>query len=40
MPDNEENETVAEILKRKLGKIKNAPLDPGSPSRDEIRGEM
>ncbi len=39
MPDNAENETVAEILKRKLGKIKNASLDPGSPSWDEIRGE-
>ena len=29
--------TVAEILKGKLARIKNARLDPGSPSWDEIR---
>ncbi len=28
--------TVAEILKDKRGSIKNAPLDPGSPSWDSI----
>ena len=28
--------TVEEILKRKLGRIKNAPLDEGSPSWDDI----
>ena len=28
--------TVAEILLGKLGRIKNAPLDPGSPSWDDI----
>jgi hypothetical protein len=27
---------VSEILKEKLGRIKRAPLDPGSPSWDEI----
>lgn len=39
MPSNDDNETVADILKRKLGKIKNAPLASGSPSWEEIRGE-
>jgi len=33
MPVNDDNETVENILKRKLGKIKNAPLEQGSPSR-------
>lgn len=28
--------TVAEILKDKRGSIKNAPLEPGSPSWDDI----
>jgi hypothetical protein len=28
--------TVTEILKTKVGRIKRAPLDPGSPSWDEI----
>ena len=28
--------TVREILKDKLGRIRNAPLDPGSPSWDDI----
>ena len=36
MPDNYDYETVAEILKRKNGKIKQARLDPGSPSWDDI----
>lgn len=39
MPDNDDAETVADILRRKLGSIKQAPLDPGSPSWDDIRGE-
>lgn len=30
------NEKVREILKRKKGSIKNAPLEEGSPSWDEI----
>ncbi len=39
MPDNADTETVAEILTRKLGSIKSAPLPPGSPSWDDIAGE-
>ena len=39
MPENDDNETVGEILKRKKGSIKYPPLDPGSPSWDDIRGE-
>ncbi len=39
MPENSDNETVADILKRKLGKIRQAPLEPGSPSWDDILGE-
>lgn len=39
MPDNDDNETVAEILKRKRGAIRQAPLPPGSPSWDDILGE-
>ena len=39
MPENNDNETVADILKRKIGKIKQCPLDPGSPSWDDIAGE-
>ncbi len=39
MPDNHDDETVADILARKLGKIRQAPLDPGSPSWDDILGE-
>ena len=39
MPENADTETVAAILTRKLGKIKQAPLDPGSPSWDDIKGE-
>ena len=39
MPDNDDNETVEDILKRKKGTIKQAPLEPGSPSWDDILGE-
>ena len=39
MPENDDNETVANILKRKKGSIKQPPLDPGSPSWDDILGE-
>jgi hypothetical protein len=39
MPDNDDDETVASILLRKLGKIKYAPLPKGAPSWDEIAGE-
>lgn len=31
-------ETVGDILKRKRGAIRQAPLEPGSPSWDDIRG--
>ena len=34
--DPNAGKTVAEILKGKLGRIKNARLDPGSPSWDDI----
>ena len=37
MPQNLPHETVAQILRRKLGSIKQAPLPPGSPSWDDIR---
>lgn len=36
MPTNDPDETVAQILRRKLGTIKQAPLPPGSPSWDDI----
>jgi hypothetical protein len=39
VPDNDDTETVADILKRKKGSIKQAPLDPGSPTWDDIMGE-
>jgi hypothetical protein len=39
MPANDDNETVAEILKRKRGAIRQAPLEPGSPSWDDILHE-
>ena len=39
MPENDDSETVADILKRKLGKIRQAPLESGSPSWDDIMGE-
>jgi hypothetical protein len=37
MPVNQPQETVAQILRRKLGSIKQARLPPGSPSWDDIR---
>jgi hypothetical protein len=36
MPANRDDETVREILKRKRGAIKDAGLEPGSPSWDDI----
>ena len=33
-----DNETVADILKLKRAAIRQAPLDPGSPSWDDIAG--
>lgn len=39
MPKNDDHETVADILTLKLGTIKQAPLEPGSPSWDDIAGE-
>ncbi len=39
MPPNDENETVREILTRKKGSVRHAPLDPGSPSWDDIMDE-
>ena len=36
MPKNDDHETVADILQRKLGTIKQAPLEPGSPSWDDV----
>ena len=36
MADNT-GKTVAEILKGKRGRILRAPMDPGSPSWDDIR---
>ncbi len=36
MATNADDETVAEILKRKRAGIRQAALDPGSPSWDEI----
>ena len=39
MPENDDDETVADILRRKRGNIRQAPLDPGSPSWDDIMGE-
>ncbi len=32
--------TVAEILRGKRGAIRTAPLEPGSPSWDDIRGML
>jgi hypothetical protein len=34
---NQPDETVAQILRRKLGSIKQAGLPPGSPTWDDIR---
>jgi hypothetical protein len=39
MPENDDTETVEEILKRKKSTIQQAPLDPSSPSWDDIRRE-
>jgi len=39
MPENLDSETFGEILKRKKGIIKYAPLPPGSPSWETIKGE-
>ena len=39
MPRNLDDETVEEILRRKKGSIKNAPLPKGSPSWDDILEE-
>jgi hypothetical protein len=36
MPSNA-GKTVAEILNGKIARIKNVPLEPGSPSWDDIR---
>jgi hypothetical protein len=36
MASQNAGKTVEEILKRKRGSIKNAALDPGSPSWDDI----
>ncbi|HEY7156650.1 MAG TPA: hypothetical protein VH575_21960 [Gemmataceae bacterium] len=36
MPSQHAGKTVAEILARKRGSIKQAALDPGSPSWDDI----
>ena len=36
MPANDPDDTVAQILRRKLSTIKQAPLPPGSPSWDDI----
>jgi hypothetical protein len=37
MPANQLHESVAQILRRKLGSIKQAPLPSGSPSWDDIQ---
>jgi hypothetical protein len=39
VPENLDHETVADILKRKRGKIRYAPLAPGSPAWDDVMGE-
>lgn len=39
MPANFDDETVTEILARKKGTIRQAPLDAGSPSWGEILSE-
>jgi hypothetical protein len=39
MPGNRDGETVREILRRKQGNIKQAPLPPGSPAWDDILDE-
>ena len=37
MPANRDDETVREILRRKRATIKDAGLEPGSPSWDDIQ---
>ena len=39
MPANSDTEKVRDILKRKQGNIKQAPLPSGSPSWDDILDE-
>jgi hypothetical protein len=39
MPTNDDRETVASILLRKVASIKQAPLPVGSPSWDDILEE-
>jgi hypothetical protein len=39
MPGNRDSERVRDILRRKLGSIKQAPLPPGAPSWDSILDE-
>jgi hypothetical protein len=39
MAANDDSETAGDILKRKQGNIKQAPLPPGSPSWDDIIDE-
>lgn len=39
MPPNDDAETVRDILKRKKGSIRQAALEPGSPSWDDIMNE-
>jgi hypothetical protein len=39
MPENDDHETVADILKRKKGSIRRATLGSGSPSWDDIMDE-
>lgn len=38
MPGNGDDETVGDILRRKRASIRQAALDPGSPSWDDIAG--
>jgi hypothetical protein len=36
MASNSDDETVADILKRKKASVRQAALEPGSPSWDEV----
>ena len=36
MAQNRDDETVRDILRRKRGSIRTAPLEPGSPSWDDV----
>jgi hypothetical protein len=38
MAQNRDDETVREILRRKRASIRNAALEPGSPSWDDVLG--